>query len=133
MKIRDTQFKYPPFDVATPLAEFLISTGKFSANPVEAAPPIVVTFGLLQDDIATPPAITHRCSGCGLTGYTSSEKGTAHLTPILHCRMSSLPGPDIADAYVKAFKAYSRRPKDEPKSETEKPKRVFFTTALGAR
>src|SRR6267143_5739527 len=111
MKIQDAVLKYPPFDVARPLAEFLIQTGKFSeyVDPASVRPPSVMSFGILESpDPFTPPSISHSCPGCTLVGYTSSQKGTAHKTPILHCSQSSLPDEQTADAYVKQFKAWSR-------------------------
>jgi hypothetical protein len=127
MKIQDVGLKHPPFDVATPQAEYMISTGQFVKYSDPFAPvrqPSVITFGLLESpDPFTPPAITHSCSGCTLTGYTSSAKGTAHKAVIQHCGQNSLPGPEVAEAYVKAFKAFSRS-KDEP--QPAQPKKIFF-------
>lgn len=128
MRIQDSKLKHPPFDMPTALGEYLISTGQFSeyTNPAfTASSASVMVFGILQDDLLTPPAITHFCSGCSLKGYTTSEKGTAHKTPIYHCGQQSLPDEATADAYVKAFKAYSRAERPEPKPEA---KRVFFVS-----
>ena len=94
--------------------------------------PGVMTFGILQSDLLTPPAITYSCSGqCGSKGFIESAKGTAHQNPVYHCGTKSLPGPDVADAYIRAFNSYSRA--TSAQDEAPKPKRVFFANAIGAR
>jgi hypothetical protein len=133
MKIQDAGLKHPPFDLAVPLAEYFISTGHFFkyVDPSTIKPPSVMTFGLLESpSAAVPPSISHSCHGCTLVGYTSSHKGTAHKTPVLHCGQSSLPDEATAEAYVQAFKRWSRaaqQQKEEPQT-----KRVFFVPAVGA-
>jgi hypothetical protein len=134
LRIQDTQFKHEPFNVATPLAEFLISTGKFSdATPVIAREPSVMTFGLLHSpDPFTPPSISHSCPGCTLVGYTASKKGTAHKTPILHCSQSSLPDEATAEAYIQAFKKWDKAAQNANENPAPQSKRVFFVPAVGA-
>jgi hypothetical protein len=126
MKIQDVGQKQPPFDVAVPLGEHLISTGQFRkyVDPFATAKPThVLTFALLPSpDPFTEPAVAYSCS-CGINGYTNSKKGTAHKAPIFHCGGPVLCDDATADAYVKAFKAFSRA-KDEP--QPAQPKKVFF-------
>jgi hypothetical protein len=133
MRIQDAVLKHPPFDVATPLAEYLISTGQFSkwVDPASIKQPSVMSFGVLESpDAFTPPSISHSCPGCTLVGYTSSAKGTAHKSPVLHCGQSSLPDEATAEAYVQAFKRWSRAAHQE--EQKPQSKKVFFVPAVGA-
>jgi hypothetical protein len=133
MKIQDAALKHPPFDVAVPLAEYFISTGAFSkyVDPATVRPPSVMSFGLLESpDAFTPPSISHSCPGCTLVGYTSSARGTAHKTPVLHCSQSSLPDEATAEAYVQAFKRWSKAAQHE--EQKPQSKKVFFVPAVGA-
>lgn len=133
MKIQDAGLKHPHFDVAVPLAEYLISTGAFSkyVDPSTIKPPSVMSFGVLESpDAFTPPSISHSCPGCTLVGYTSSAKGTAHKSPVQHCGQSSLPDEATAEAYVQAFKRWSKS--QDPNEKPTPSKRVFFVPAVGA-
>jgi hypothetical protein len=135
MKIQDALLKHSPFDVATPLAEYLISTGPFSkyVDPSTIKQPSVMTFGLLESpDPFTPPSVSYSCTGCTLVGYTSSQKGTAHLVPQYHCGQQSLPDAEVADAYVKAFKRWSKAAQNANENPAPQPKRAFFVPSVGA-
>jgi hypothetical protein len=106
MKLQDAEKKHQPFDVPAGMAVVMLKQGYVEVQPAPKPTAAQTKWNAFQP-LGTTPVIRHNCPNCGQSGYTESQRGTAHTSAkFSHCGKTETCPAEVANTYLRLWATY---------------------------